>query len=322
MQERDPLRQPRVTPDAVAVGIDGTPESYSAVGWAAREALARDVTLRLVQVRETGPYPYSPIVDDRLEREWADSLVDGVLGQIHRQAPGLDTSVDKVAGRPSHVLADVSAEAGLLVLGSRGLSPVLGYIVGSTALPAVAHSACPVVLVRARHENDARQDDGRADEDAVVPPGAVTLSAGAPHAEIVLGVDVSRPCEELFAFAFDAAELHSAPLRVLNVRNVPQHRAMRPEPVPPQMREELLTAQHDELAAALRPWEARFPDVKVHAEVLLGRPARVLVEAAGQASMLVVGRRNRRSRIGTHLGAVTHAAMHHARAPLAVVPHE
>jgi nucleotide-binding universal stress UspA family protein len=62
--------------------------------------------------------------------------------------------------------------------------------------------------------------------------------------------------------------------------------------------------------------------VKVHAEAEIGQPARLLVEAASQASLLVVGRRNRRSRIGTHLGPVTHAVMHHARTPVAVVPHD
>ena len=52
------------------------------------------------------------------------------------------------------------------------------------------------------------------------------------------------------------------------------------------------------------------------------QPAKLLVEAAAQASMLIVGRRNRRSRLGTHIGTVAHSVMHHARTPVAVVPHD
>jgi nucleotide-binding universal stress UspA family protein len=321
MREGRPMRGARAALESVAVGLDGTRESYSAVDWAAREAMARDVTLRLIQIRETGAYPYSPIADDEVEREWAQTVVNGVLDELNRRAPGVNTTVDMVTGRPSHLLADVSAETDLLVLGSRGLGSVLGYVVGSTALPTVAHSACPVVLVRARPGSD---DHGASGESGHgIPSDVLTLSDKRPEtAEIVLGVNLSRPCEELLAFAFDAAELHSAPLRVLNVWPVPPYRAMRPEPIPPGMREELLSAQSDALAEALRPWQKQFPGVEVHSETLFGRPARVLVEAATQASMLVVGRRNRRSRIGTYLGPVTHAVMHHARAPLAVVPHE
>ncbi|MFD5929037.1 universal stress protein, partial [Streptomyces griseoaurantiacus] len=36
---------------------------------------------------------------------------------------------------------------------------------------------------------------------------------------------------------------------------------------------------------------------------------------------VVVGRRVRRTLFGVHIGAVTHAVMHHATAPVAVVAH-
>ncbi|GGO50304.1 stress-inducible protein [Streptomyces daqingensis] len=303
--------------ESVTVGVDGTRESHSAVDWAAREALTRGVPLQLLHIREAGAYPYSPIADDEVEREWAQNLVNEVLDELNRRAPELNVEVEMAAGRPSHVLADASAETGLLVLGSRGLSSLLGFIVGSAALPTVAHCACPVVLVRA-HAGDAHSSgDHQAETLAALP-----LQERTTTGEIVLGVDLRHPCDELMAFAFQEAALHSLPLRVLNAWSVgDHHRAMRPSPIPPAMQGELLAAQNDALTAALRPWSERYPDIKVHAEALTDQPAHLLVEAAAQASMLVVGRRNRRSRIGTHVGSVTHAVMHHARAPLAVVPY-
>ncbi|WP_326648879.1 MULTISPECIES: universal stress protein [unclassified Streptomyces] len=46
-----------------------------------------------------------------------------------------------------------------------------------------------------------------------------------------------------------------------------------------------------------------------------------LVDASKDASLLVVGRRIRRSAIGTHIGPVTRAVLRRATAPVAVVPH-
>jgi nucleotide-binding universal stress UspA family protein len=295
---------------SVTVGVDGTRESFAAVDWAAREALLRGVPLRLVQVRETGAYPYSPIADDEVEREWAQSLVNEVLDELNRRVPDLHTNVEMVAGRPAHVLCDASADSGLLVLGSRGLSTLLGFIVGSTALPTVAHTVSPVVLVRARPDAEG------ASADAVLP------DAPLPSGEVLLGLDLGRPCDELIAFAFESASRWSAPLRVLHAWDLHPTPGLRPSPVPPVMAQELNAAQNEALSAALHPWQESHPDLKVHAEAVLGKPARLLVEASAEASMLVVGRRNRRSRIGTHLGPVAHAVMHHARTPVAVVPHD
>lgn len=300
----------------VTVGLDGTRESHAAVDWAAREALARGASLQLIQVRETGAYPYSPIVDDEVEREWAQSIVDEVVEDLNSRMPELNVTVDMVAGRPSHVLADASADTDLLVLGSRGLGPILGFIVGSTALPTVAHTVCPVVLVRARSEDehDDRKENGVA--------GARNPASETPGGDVVLGLDLGRSYDELIAFAFEHASRHSAPLRVLHAWDLPPTYGMRPLPVPPAMTNELLAAQNQALNAALRPWQEKHPEVKVRADAVIGQPARLLVEEAAEASLLIVGRRNRRSRLGTYVGTVAHSVMHHAHTPVAVVPHD
>ncbi|WP_314174734.1 universal stress protein [Streptomyces winkii] len=315
---------------SVTVGLDGTRESLAAVDWAAREALLRGVTLEIIQVRETGAYPYSPIADDEVEREWAQTITNEALDDLNRNMPDLAVNVDMVAGRPAHVLADASAETDLLVLGSRGLGTVLGFIVGSTALPTVAHTACPVVLVRARPEAKGESVghlQGRALSESVSgsPSGAGSgpyPESETPGGDVVLGLDLGRPCDELIAFAFDTAARHAAQLRVLHAWDLPPTYGMRPLPVPPAMTNELLAAQNQALAAALRPRQDEQPGVKVQADAVIGQPSRLLVEAAAQASLLIVGRRNRRSRLGTHVGTVAHAVMHHAHTPVAIVPHD
>jgi nucleotide-binding universal stress UspA family protein len=61
--------------------------------------------------------------------------------------------------------------------------------------------------------------------------------------------------------------------------------------------------------------------VEVVEESRSGSPANQLVDASHEASLVVVGRRVRRSPLGAHIGSVTHAVLHHATAPVAVVAH-
>ncbi|AWN30588.1 hypothetical protein DKG71_34745 [Streptomyces sp. NEAU-S7GS2] len=52
----------------VAVGLDGSPASLAAADWGAREALRRDLPLRLVHAWEWQPYSHLPLVQRWQER--------------------------------------------------------------------------------------------------------------------------------------------------------------------------------------------------------------------------------------------------------------
>ncbi|RAJ59989.1 nucleotide-binding universal stress UspA family protein [Streptomyces sp. Amel2xB2] len=329
----------------VAVGLDGTRESLAAAGWAAREALARDASLELVQVRETGAYPSSPIVvEDQVELGLSEKITGEVAEELARRHPELRTTITMVAGRPSRVLTDLSHRTGLLVLGSRGLSGAVGYVMGSTALGTVAHAVCPVVLVRAEQDEDGMDaadggdgtgaEDGRDTRDAADAESA----EGGPHrarhtardaspvtaavGDIVLGLDLGRPCDALIDFAFRAASLHARRLRVLHGWHLPPALGSTPSyPVGMEITEQMQAEETRMLRDALRPWHEKFPDVDVVRAAVPGRAQEILKEAAEDASLLVVGRRIRQQRLGTHIGPVAHAVVHHVRTPVAVVPH-
>ena len=72
----------------------------------------------------------------------------------------------------------------------------------------------------------------------------------------------------------------------------------------------------------LKPWRDRYPTVHVDAQATVGRASDQLLETGSEAGLIVVGRRIRRSSIGTHIGPITHAILHHATAPVAVIAHE
>jgi nucleotide-binding universal stress UspA family protein len=73
------------------------------------------------------------------------------------------------------------------------------------------------------------------------------------------------------------------------------------------------------LSDALLPWRDRYPEVDVLEKSVLGNAAALLVDESAAAELLVVGSRGRGGFGGLLLGSVSHAALHHARCPVAVV---
>ncbi|MFC7308851.1 universal stress protein [Streptomyces monticola] len=62
--------------------------------------------------------------------------------------------------------------------------------------------------------------------------------------------------------------------------------------------------------------------MEVRAVAQQGRPAHALVRAAGEAGLVIVGRRVRRSAVGSHVGRVTHSVLRHVPCSIVVVAHE
>lgn len=294
----------------ITVGLDGSPESVAAADWAALEAERREVPLRLLHVRPGESSAEIPHVDPEIRRHWAEQIPREASERLARRHPGLSVGYEQQVGVAPVVLARAVGEGGLLVLGSRGLGTVAGFLSGSVAQAVAAHAPFPVVLVRP----DADESTGGA--------GAGPAPGAPEAADVVVGLDGGEPSEALLEFAFDAAASRGVPLRVVSAWELPPLYGPNPAGV---VDPGLLTAYTQEHAAkltdALRPWRGRYPDVVVREASVLGRPARELTLASLRASLVIVGRRTRRSRVGAQLGRVAHALIHHSPAPVAIVPH-
>ncbi|ULR55473.1 universal stress protein [Streptomyces deccanensis] len=296
----------------VIVGLDGSRESRSAAEWAAREAQLLGVPLKLVHVWEPVPVPMAqaPLLGAETQQHWTERVPREAAEGIRLRHPGLEVVTEHVAGRPSEVLVDQARNAELLVLGSRGLSGIGGFMVGSVGLAVVAHAERPTVLVRA--------EELAADEHEMDPAGIP--SAATPFRPVVLGLDVESPDEELIEFAFAAAARRGTSLRVVHGWNPPPYYAYGLS-VDLELHGALARRETTVLAEVLRPWRAKHPDVEVTEESHYGTPGNHLVDASREASLVVVGRRIRRNPFGAHIGPVAHAVLHHSAAPVAVVPH-
>ncbi|NBM20965.1 universal stress protein [Streptomyces sp. GC420] len=295
----------------VTVGLDGSRESLAAAEWAAREAVLRDVPLKLVNIWEADPFIQAPLLGRETEQHWAERIPRETADRLQRRHPEVEVVIEQIAGKPGTVLPELNKDSEVLVLGSRGLSGVAGFMVGSVGMATVAHSVRPVVLVRAGTQPE--------DEHAPASDGKATVET--PYRPVVLGLDLRSPDDTVIEYAFDAAARRKAPLVVLHSWNLPPYFAYGLPP-DPELNARLATGEAEELTKALRPWRQKFPDVEVVERSEPGKAADQLVEAARDASLVVVGRRHRRSGLGAHTGPVTHAVLHHATAPVAVVPHD
>lgn len=276
----------------VAVGVDGSPESLAAAEWAADEAALRGLALRIVYAREwrTSSQQFSAGVSAQLE--WVESRIRTAASAARERHPELAITADETSELPARTLLDAALESEFLVLGSRGLGALRGFLVGSVGLAVIAHAGRPVVVVRGEPK-----------------------PAFERRRLVVLGLDVHHDCEPLAEFAFEAAAVRDAALRVVHVWGREESRTYLPEA--PDHEGEARQALRD----ALGPCREKFPDTEVDERLGAGSTAQLLVAAAEDAELLVVGRR-KRGLMGSHLGPVTHAVLHHVACPVAVVPHD
>jgi nucleotide-binding universal stress UspA family protein len=292
-------------PRTVTVGLDGSSESRAAADWAAREAKLRGLPLKLVNVWEPVPEPIAqaPLLGPETHQHWSERIPREAAEELRAAHPEVDVLIEQVTGRPAEVLTDAAKDAEPLVLGSRGLSGVGGFIVGSVGLAVVAHAERPVVLVRAEGDTSGT--------DVGVPPSR----------PVVLGLDTRAPDDTLIGFAFEAALLRGTSLRVVHGWDAPPYivHGMAPDF---ELNAQIAAEQGAALTEALGPWKRKFPDLQIVEDSLSGKAADHLVDASSEASLVVVGRRIRRAALGAHIGPVTHAVLHHATAPVAVVPHD
>ena len=290
----------------ITVGVDGSPECRAATDWAAREARLRALPLKLLHVCEPAPGTGAQRSGSETEYDRAERMLAEAVAELRMRHPTVDVLTDRVTGNPVPALAEAADAAELLVLGSRGLGGLGGFLLGSVSLNVIVRTARPLVLVRAG-------------EDAAGDPSAIP-SATPPVRPVVVGLDISADDDTVLEFAFEAAARRGAALRVVHGWTQPTGEFRRFHGV--ELHASLARQQATALTDALRPWRLKFPDLKVIEASRCGGAAQVLVDASRDAALTVVGRRIRTGALGAHIGHVTHAVLHHVLAPVAVVAHD
>lgn len=280
--------------NTIAVGVDGSEPSMNAVRWAAKEAHDRHAVLRIVHGHSitTPRLPSGFLVEARAAAQHC--LRDGVkaaqeaypelkVEPVLELKPGID------------VLADESEKADMVVVGARGRGGFRELVVGSTAVALTARAHSPVIVVRG------------------------TETAGGP---IVVGVDGSPASEAALAFAYDMASRRNADLEAVHVWSDVISVWGGSVPIPDLDWDAVATDERIVLSERLAGWRERYPDTTVRQYVHENRPAQRLLDQAEGAQLLVVGSLGRGALASALLGSVSHALLHHAPCPVAVVKPE
>ncbi|MGH2780884.1 MAG: universal stress protein [Thermoleophilaceae bacterium] len=135
----------------VGCGFDGSSESHRALAWAAEFTRTASARLRVLSVYER-TLPASLAVGGGL----ATASINDVLRrqcqeQLARAMSALDTDIDAsetlLDGDARELLAQVSGDLDLLVIGSHGYGPLRAVMLGSVSSALVRSAQSPLVVV-------------------------------------------------------------------------------------------------------------------------------------------------------------------------------
>jgi nucleotide-binding universal stress UspA family protein len=150
----------------LVVGVGGSAASLAALAWAASEARRRDAKLRVVQAWQPRPARASYAGTGRavsggtgnelaMEALAADHLAAHVRSVLGVRSD-IDVVTELIEGSPERVLAEASADAELLVLGSGNYAPVahadpliVDKPIGPVIRSCLSHARCPVLIISA-----------------------------------------------------------------------------------------------------------------------------------------------------------------------------
>lgn len=271
----------------VLVGIDGSTAALDAVRWAVRVAVDRGAPLVLTSAVSASAFAdVDDTTSDAVQRILDDAM------SVARDAAGdraLTVSSESHHGTPAGVLVERSADASLIVVGTRGLGEFTGGLSGSVSSAVATHADCAVT---------------------VVP--TTTSNASGP---VVVGVDGTDNSVPAVRFAYDIASSRGVGLVAVH--------AWSDVDIPGEHHDAWTHTSENEsaaLAETLAGWADDYPDVEVQRVVVQDRPVRELVSRAADASLVVVGRRGRGGFRSLLLGSTSRALLHSVDVPVTVVP--
>lgn len=282
----------------ILVGVTGAGDA-AALRWAAEEAGRRQVAVTVVHaVGAMLPPPppsvlltYEPLMD--VARELATEAADEFT-RLNGGEPPRATLVEP--GRPGHVLAELSAEADLVVVGHRGLGPVRRIVTSSTAVSVAAHAQCPAVVVPQGWYDDL-PEQGR---------GWVTVGVHEHHA----------PRAVLDA-AFEAATLRGCGVRLVHAwRADTVYDDIVMGRVDPLWRDRV----EEEMRTEVAPFLAASEVAELEVRAVHDWPAEALTDLSRQSDLLVLGRRGHVGHVPHRMGSMARTVVRTAECPVMVVP--
>ncbi len=280
----------------VLVGVDGSEAGARALCWAAAEARRRGVALHVVHAGDmTAPESPARQADGpEATAPYGRQLLADTIATLAEDYPEVQVVTTLRDEPPAQLLTELSADADLLVVGTRGRSRLTGFLLGSVSQRVAGHARCPVVLVG----------------DQMREP--------APSADVLAGVSATSAGRLALRMACDEAALRGVAVRAVRSMAEVEY-TVAPYTNLDMDVEQWRAAQQSLLDECVGEATSAFPDVTIKAE-LVQAPAHVaLVDAARDAALLVVGCRRPDANYLSRLGPLASWLLHESPVPILVV---
>jgi len=285
----------------IVVGIDGSPQSATALEWAVARARLGGEELELVNSYSLAPavdfYGYHSLASTEPVDwyiEFSEQVLDAAAARVGELAPDLSCTLTSKMGHAAHALAAASEGASAVVVGRRGLGSAASVVLGSVSNRLTIQATCPVVVVgEGRHPTTG---------------------------PIVVGVDGSEFGTHALRYALAEAAVRDTAVRAVTAYDV-LHPAFRSDPeLLARMRAEAEAEATETITRALDEVQGTAAaSVSVDQLAVESRPAEAILDRADDAQLIVVGTHGKGLVRRVLLGSVSRQVLNDADRPVAVV---
>ncbi|MEJ7794347.1 MAG: universal stress protein [Nocardioides sp.] len=290
---------PQVPVGSIVVGVDGSESGTRALDWATAQALLEHRPLTLAH--GLGPAGMAGAGQVGLNQQvlldalavGGTAILEAARKHVAAKAPELEIHDFLHVSDPREVLLELSRDASMVVLGSRGRGGIRSLLLGSVGVAVSKHAHCPVVVLR-------------------------PAQTGAVRNGVLVGADGTERSREVLEFAYRIAAARDLPLTVLHsnwntpavVEGIPQGQAA----------EAQLDEQRLLLAESVAGMAEKFPEVRAQTELAHGPADDCLVRAAQRMDLVVIGAHYGGPISRLTRGSVAASVVEHSRCTVAVVP--
>jgi nucleotide-binding universal stress UspA family protein len=270
----------------ITVGVDGSTASLAALRWAHEQAMRRAAPLTVLTA---WPSPANrdtaPISSEGAAHVVAAAAVNSVLGRDGRK---VTVWVSHYPAEPADALLRRARKSALLVLGRHSAHSVAEHLLGSVTERLLSEATSPVAVIHAMPNRSWHR--------------------------ILVGIDGSPAADAALHWAVEQARLSDSKVDAILVWDWRPEYGVHPYGPSEQAQEDEAHTMLERAVAALPP-DARSGLTN---QVVRGHPAHVLLAAAEDADLLVVGNNRGGPLAERVLGSVSRHLALAARQPLVV----